>query len=270
MTVPSNDKEKFAGPSPKIGLVLSGGGARGIAHLGTLKALEELGLPTISHISGTSAGAIIGALYSYGYKADEILEIIIKTGFLSTVRPTMFRRGFLKLDALENVIKKYIPENNFSALKIPVTVAATELRKGRAIYFDTGELSKPMVGSACIPVIFEPITFNEHTLVDGGIMDNLPVAPIRKYCDIIIGCHSNPIDNDFDVRNVKVIIERSLLMAINGNTNISKQECDILIEPEGLKKYGSMDLGKAKELFDIGYTYTLKNAHVLGLEMLLS
>ena len=252
----------------KVALVLSGGGARGITHLGIIKAFEELGLPTFSHISGTSAGAITGAMYSYGYSPDEILEIIVKTGFFKAVRPALARTGFLKLDALENVLKNYMPENDFSALKIPMTVAATEINKGKTLYFDQGELIKPILGSACIPVVFEPIKFQGHTLVDGGILDNLPVRPVLGRYDIIIGCHSNPIDSDFSVKNVKKLVERSLLMAINGNTSVSKQDCDYLVEPKELGKIGGMELGRAKEIFEIGYKYTLANYKSLGLEAL--
>ena len=249
----------------KIGLALSGGGARGIAHLGIIKALEENGIQ-FSHLSGASAGAIIGALYAYGYSPDEVLEIIAKTTFIKAVRPAWMKTGLLKLDALGELLEKYMPENSFESLKIPTTIAATEIQKGKAIYFSQGELIKPILASSSIPVIFDPVRFNGYTLVDGGILDNLPVIPLQDKCDLIIGCHSNPIDDDFNVTNVKVMIERSLLMAINGNVNLSKKLCDVFIEPPLLSKYGGMDLPKAKELFEIGYQYTKENLPILGLE----
>jgi NTE family protein len=242
----------------KIGLVLSGGGARGVCHLGVIKALEEAGV-TIDYISGTSAGSIIGALYSYGYTPDEILHIIVSTSFFRSIRLSWTLTGLLKLDGLRDLILKYIPENTFDALKIPLTLAATELKKGQVKYFAQGELVGPLLGSCCVPAVFNPISFEGGLYVDGGILDNLPVKAIRDKCDVIIGSHCNFITSEFDVKNMRSVIERSLLMAINGNTTINKSLCNVLIEPPAVGKFSGFDLGKAKEMFDIGYQYTREN-----------
>lgn len=242
----------------KVGLTLSGGGARGIAHLGVIKGLTEKGV-TISAISGTSAGAIIGSLFCYGYSPDEILQIIIKTSFLKSMRPALTKTGLLKIEKLKSLFLKYLPEDDFSALKIPMTVAATEIKKGQTDFFSEGELIMPILASCCVPVIFQPLSYGNGLYVDGGILDNLPVEPIRKQTDFLIGVHTNPIDNDFDVKNVKVLIERSLLMAINGNTQQRKSQCNLIIEPPKLKKIAGSEMGRAKELFEIGYEYTIEN-----------
>jgi NTE family protein len=242
----------------KIGLVLSGGGARGVCHLGVIKALEEAGV-TVDYISGTSAGSIIGALYSYGYTPDEILHIIVSTSFFRSIRLSWTLTGLLKLDGLRDLILKYIPENTFDALKIPLTLAATELKKGQVKYFAQGELMGPLLGSCCVPAVFNPISIEGGLYVDGGILDNLPVKAIRDKCDVIIGSHCNFITSEFDVKNMRSVIERSLLMAINGNTTINKSLCNVLIEPPAVGKFSGFDLGKAKEMFDIGYQYTREN-----------
>lgn len=242
----------------QIGIALSGGGARGIAHIGIIKALKEKGVK-LAAISGTSAGAVVGAMYSYGYEADEILEIIIKTSFLKRMRPALAKTGLLKIENLKDIFLKYLPENDFSALKIPLTVAATELKKGETVFFSEGELITPILASCCVPVLFNPVKYRSGMYVDGGILNNLPVEPIRDKMDFIIGCHTNPIDDDFDVKNVKVLIERSLLMAINGNTQKRKEMCNLLIEPPGLKKYAGSELSKARELFEVGYQFTREN-----------
>jgi NTE family protein len=242
----------------KIGLVLSGGGARGVCHLGVIKALEEAGV-TVDYISGTSAGSIIGALYSYGYTPDEILHIIVSTSFFRSIRLSWTLTGLLKLDGLRDLILKYIPENTFDALKIPLTLAATELKKGQVKYFAQGELMGPLLGSCCVPAVFNPISIEGGLYVDGGILDNLPVKAIRDKCDVIIGSHCNFITSEFDVKNMRSVIERSLLMAINGNTIINKSLCNVLIEPPAVGKFSGFDLGKAKEMFDIGYQYTREN-----------
>ncbi len=242
----------------KIGITLSGGGARGVAHIGVLKALEEMGVE-ISVISGTSAGSIVGALYAHGYKPEEILSIIQKVGVFKSVRPAWTWIGLLSLEGLKEVLLKYIPENNFNALKIPLTVAATDIRKGEIVYFSEGELIPCIMASCCVPAVFVPVSFADKLLVDGGVLDNLPTKPIRKKCDLLIGSHCNPIGSDFDAKNLKTIIERSLLMAVNGNTQKSRELCDVFIEPPGLDKFTGFGLSKAQEIFDAGYRFTKEN-----------
>jgi NTE family protein len=238
--------------------VLSGGGARGISHLGVIQALEELGLQ-FSVISGTSAGSIVGSLYSYGYKPKQILEIIQKVSVFKSVRPSWTWTGLLSLEGLREVLSSNLPENSFSALKIPLTVAATDLRRGSIRYFTDGPLVHSVMASCCVPAIFTPVTIEGVVYVDGGVLDNLPVKPIRDKCDYVIGVNCNPIGTDFDPKNIKSVIERSLLMAINTNTQISRSLCDVFIEPPGLSKISGFEIGKAQDIFDIGYEYTQKN-----------
>ncbi len=242
----------------KIGLVLSGGGARGVAHIGVLKALDEMDIK-FSIASGTSAGSIVASLYSYGYKPDEIFDIIKNLSIFKSVSPAWAWAGLLKMDGLESLLIKYIPENNFSALKIPLTVAATEIRKGRTHYFSEGELIPAIVSSCSIPAVFNPVSFKGGLYVDGGLLDNLPVLPIRDKCDFIVGSHCNHISPEFDPKNLKLVIERSLLMAISSNTLVSRQMCDVFIEPTRMDRFSSFDIGKAQEIFDYGYQFTKQN-----------
>jgi NTE family protein len=242
----------------KLGLVLSGGGARGITHLGILKALEEMGVE-FSIISGTSAGSIIGALYAYGYRSEEIFSVVKSLSFFKSLRPAWTRVGLLQMLWLQELLLKYIPENNFSALKIPLTVAATEIGKGEIHYFTEGELIPVVIASSSIPAVFNPVQFGEGTYVDGGILDNLPVKPIIDKCDFIVGLHCNSISENFNHLTIKSVIERSLLMAINANTQISRGMCNLFIEPPHLDRYTAFDIGRAQEIFDIGYKYTKEN-----------
>jgi NTE family protein len=242
----------------KIGLVLSGGGARGVAHIGVLKALDEIGIE-FSIASGTSAGCIVAALYSYGYKPDEIFDIVKNLSIFKSVSPAWAWTGLLKMDGLEMLLRKHIPEDNFSALKIPLVVAATEIRKGRTHYFSEGELIPAIVSSCSIPGVFNPVSFKEGLYVDGGLLDNLPVIPIRDKCDFIVGSHCNHISSEFDLKNLRLVIERSLLMAISSNTLVSRQMCDVFIEPTRMDRFSSFDIGKAQEIFDYGYQFTKQN-----------
>ncbi len=239
----------------KIGLALAGGGARGISHLGVIKALEEAEIE-VTALAGTSAGSIVSSLYSYGYSPDEILEIVEKTKVFKLLRPALNFRGLLTIDSLGETMKEYLPENDFGALKKPTTIVATELRTGKSAYFNSGELIRPIMASCCIPVVFNPVEFDGGVYVDGGILNNLPAEPLVDSCDFIIGSDCNPIDNNFKMSGVRTVIERSLLLAINGNNDLSRQKCDVIVTPPGLKNISGFELGKAREIFEFGYYST--------------
>lgn len=241
-----------------IGLALSGGGVRGVAHLGVLKALDELGI-TISRVSGTSAGGIVGAFYCSGYKPDEIYGIIAKSGYITRFRPAWAWTGLLKMDGIKDLLIKYLPDNSFDKLKIPLTVAATQVRKGEIHYFSTGELIPGLLASATIPALFDPVVMGEEIYVDGGLLDNLPVKPLVGHCDTLIGSHCNPITDQFEITNVKRVMERSMMLAISVNARQSKALCNVVIEPPELGKFSSLDTGSAQTIFEIGYRYTIEN-----------
>lgn len=242
----------------KIGLALSGGGARGFAHLGVLKALEEFDVK-IDCLSGTSAGSIVGAFYAHGYTPEETLEILVGAGILKSVRPAWSWTGLLSLDGFKETLRKHLPGNSFESLKRPLTIAATEIRLGKIVYFSEGELIPAIIASSSIPAIFDPVHYRDNVYIDGGVLDNLPVRPLVGKCDFIIGVHSNAIGEKFDIKSAKEVTVRSLLMAINVNTSISKTHCNIVIEPPDLGSYSPLDISKARELFDIGYQFTKAN-----------
>lgn len=238
----------------KIGLVLSGGGSRGLAHLGIIKALQEFNVP-IDIISGSSSGAIAGAMFSYGYPPDEILNIISELSFLRLFKPAISKTGLLKMDSTESLFRKYFAEDDFSALKIPLTICTTDLCKGKSVYFSEGPLLKPLMASSCIPVVFDPIRIDGNLYVDGGILNNFPTQPLLAKNVKIIGLHSNPVDESFKVSNVKTMFERTFLLVINANSYHHVGDCDLFLEPPGLKKIKVFDTKKAKEIFEIGYKY---------------
>jgi NTE family protein len=240
------------------GLVLSGGGARGISHIGVIKALEEFGVQ-LDCFAGTSAGSIVGSLYAYGYKPDEILDIIVGTSLFKSLKIAWTWTGLIALEGLKDILIKHMPENSFEALKKPMTIAATEIKKGKSVYFTKGELIPAILSSCCVPAVFNPIQFDGGLYVDGGILDNLPAYAIRDKCDVLIASHCNHISEDFDAKSFRNVIERSLLMAINRNTVQSKGICDVFIEPPAVGKFSGFEVAKAKELFQLGYEFTKKN-----------
>lgn len=242
----------------KVGITLSGGGARGIAHTGVLKALAELEVP-VHCMSGTSIGAIVGALFGSGFAPEEILDIVVKTSFFKSIRPAWTLKGLLSIHGLQEVLRRYIPHDNFGSMAIPLTVVATEIRQGKSVYFSSGPLIPALLASSSVPVVFNPYQYDGGVYVDGGVLDNFPARAIRSECDLLIGLHCNHVSGDFDGKNFRSVIERSLLMAINGNTSVNRSLCDIVIEPEGVGKISTFDFGRARELFNAGYEFTMKN-----------
>ena len=236
----------------KIGLALSGGGARGIAHLGLIKAMEERKIP-IDVISGTSAGSIVGALYASGHSTEDILEMVKSVSTYQLLSPAYSLKGFLKIEVLRKFLNKYIEKDSFESLKIPLYVAATNINRGMTDYFSKGELFTAVCASSCIPVLFNPVEVKGYSYIDGGILNNLPVEPLRETCDILIGSHTNPINDGFTPKNARQVMERTLMMAIVCNVDVRKSRCDHYIEPPDLGGYNVLDLRSADEIFDKGY-----------------
>lgn len=253
----SQDSRLNTHDSYNIGLVLSGGGARGVAHLGALDALEEAGVK-IDIISGVSSGAIVGALYAGGLKPKEILKFITGTRLFRYIRPAWSRTGFLDINRMSRILDMHLPCKNFEDLKIKLIVSSADMRLGETVYFSEGELLKPILASSCIPVLFAPVKLGDRYLIDGGILNNLPVEPLQQKCKLIIGVHSNPIHNDFHSSSVKKVIERVFQLAISGNIKGRKGLCDVLIEPIELATYSIFDISKAEELYKVGYQSALK------------
>lgn len=238
----------------KNGLVLSGGGIRGMAHLGVIKALEELDI-SFSEVSGVSAGSIIGAFYCQGYSPDEILTIIEKTSLYKVVRPAISWRGLLKLDKVMNEFKSFFEADSFAALKTPLHISATDVTNGSIKVFSEGPLFQAILASSSIPIVFDPVLIDNTYYIDGGILNNLPVEPVKQTCDKVVGIHTNPVGITNGSINMKMLMERSLLLAINCNIESRKGLCDLFIEPEGLDRFGVFDIKKAREIFEIGYNY---------------
>jgi len=242
----------------KIGLALSGGGARGIAHIGVIKALEELNIkPDV--LSGTSAGSIVGVLYAAGLKPDEIFDVVSHLSIFKSVKIAWAWSGLLKMEGLQALLTKHVPANTFESLKIPLTVAATEIRLGEIRYFSSGELAPAVISSCSIPGVFDPVHFNDRLYVDGGLLDNLPARPLRDKCDFLIGSHCNHLTAEYNEHSLKSVIERSMLITISSNTTASRAICDLVIEPPHMSRYSVFEMGRAQEIYDTAYKYTKEN-----------
>lgn len=240
----------------KIGIVLSGGGARGIAHLGVLKALEEFGIKPFV-ISGTSAGAIAGAFYAGGYSLSEIKRIVEKGEFFNLSNVLIKKQGLFTMKGFEKMYQEYFPNNTFDDLQIPLYVAATDILKGEVVYFSSGNLSQSLMASSCIPIVFQPLHFNDTYYVDGGVLNNFPVEPLMNKCDIIIGSHVNSIKTEINEIHMTDIVDRSFHLAMSNSVRNKINNCQLFIEPPNMSRFSIFDVKKSDEIFEYGYNYTM-------------
>ncbi|WP_339896361.1 patatin-like phospholipase family protein [uncultured Algibacter sp.] len=242
-----------------LGLVLSGGGMRGAAHIGAIKALEEHNLyPT--HIAGTSAGAIVGALYAYGYKWEDILKFFKSVQILDIKKYALNKPGFIDAEKFYPEFKNYIINDDFPFLKKDLSITATNILNGNLEIFDKGELIRPILASAAMPGIFAPVKINDSYYIDGGTLNNFPVELLKTTCDKIIGVYVNGFDT-IKINNLKHshnVIERAFKLKSVKDDQEKFNDCDLVISPKELNNYGTFDRKHLDDIFKIGYDATIK------------
>lgn len=243
----------------KIGLALSGGGARGFVHVGVLQALTESGIQ-LHGIAGTSAGAIIGSLYTAGYSASEIMEIAPEQSLMKMINLRLPKRGFASHRFLRKKLEKYLPGNSFEGLKMPFSVVVANLNSGQPEIFTSGPLIDLVVASCSIPILFNPVHIDGKTYVDGGLLMNLPASPLRKDYDIVIGVNLVPRIpvEDKELSSVFAIGSRSFDLAALNNIKPELSQCDLVIEPSEVSKLSRFSMSSIKRMYDIGYAEAMK------------
>ncbi|HEX2934371.1 MAG TPA: patatin-like phospholipase family protein [Bacteroidales bacterium] len=269
---------------PKIGVVLSGGGAKGLAHIGVLKVLEEAGIP-IDYIAGTSMGSIIGGLYAIGYSSHQLDSITRSVNWEELLTDKVSRRNLSMMEKDENVKyllsfpiqgKRIILPNamvtgqnistffsslclpvydvtDFSKFKIPYFCVAADIEKGQPIVLKSGNLAEAMRASMAIPTVFSPEVIDSIPLLDGGLLNNFPVKELKEMgADIIIG-----VDVGFryhtkkELNSLVRIIEQSIFMHTRERNDECRNLCDILIDPD-LTEFNSSSFNHADTLIARG------------------
>ncbi len=189
--------------SKSIGIAFGAGGARGIAHLLMIEALDELGVkPSI--ISGSSIGAVVGAFYAAGFsakemkgilnqlinpKSDSVFDFLLKSDIVKMFTmfdPQFIRSGFIKGEKFQNYMKSHLQVSRFEELKIPLKIVATDYWKKEAVIFEKGDLIQPIKASYSLPGLFTPVKIKNKILIDGGAVNPLPFDLIMDKCDITI------------------------------------------------------------------------------------
>ena len=275
-----NSFSQDATKRPKIGLVLSGGGAKGFAHIGVLNVLEDAGIK-IDYIGGTSMGAVIGGLYAIGYNAKQIDSIIDTTNFSNVINdfiprssknfyekrndelyalilpfnkfsigtPEALSKGMYNFNLLSRLTLPVRHVRDFNELPIPFLCVGTNIALGEQVVFNKGILAQAITGSSSLPSIFAPVIIDNNLIIDGGVINNYPIDEVRKMgADIIIGVDvQSGLLNKDELRSAsKVFFQITNLQMIERmKTNANLTE--IYIKPD-VKNYGVVSFEKAAEI----------------------
>jgi NTE family protein len=237
---------------PKIGLALGGGFARGLAHVGVLKVLEEEQIP-VDFIAGTSVGSVIAASYASGVSAQELGEIAGLVRFKDFSRWTVSRFGLFSNDKMAGFLNKILRCKTFEELRIPLAVAATDIISGEPAVFTQGELVNPVRASCAYPGMFLPVNVNGRLLVDGLLAHAVPAAPLREMgADRVISVYlSARWVKPRGPRHVFDIIGQCFSIAQDKMCGPWKAASDIVVEPD-IGDFGYDDFARAAELVRAG------------------
>ena len=244
----------------KIGLALGGGAAKGIAHIGVLKAFDEEGVK-ISYLSGTSIGALVAAYYAFGKSVDEIWEVGKQLKMQKVVNLSLQKKGFFTTDAIKQMIHKDLGKLRIEDAKIPLAICTTDITTGEQIVFTEGDLASAVCASVAVPGLFAPVEIAGRMLVDGGITENVPISSLEKMgAGIVIGIDLNGLKERSNYprpNDLMGVIGNSIDISIDLNTRRQLKEADLVLSLD-LAKYNRLDNSdRAQELFNEGY-YPMK------------
>ncbi|MDC6362059.1 MULTISPECIES: patatin-like phospholipase family protein [Flavobacteriaceae] len=239
-----------------IGLVLSGGGVRGMAHIGLIKAMREHGVEA-DLVAGSSVGALVGALYANGNSVESMLSFFRETPLFQYSFFAINKPGFIDTERYFKIFKGYFPEDNFESLGKPLYVVATDLLKGEERMFNQGELIKPLLASAALTPVFSPVDIGGVLYADGGIMNNFPKEYVDEQVSYVIGSNVSIAAEvrKNDLKNSLQLAGRVTSLMIYASNRAKLAECNISIEPKELDKIGVLDKKGIENAFTIGYDH---------------
>lgn len=227
-----------------------------MAHIGVLRALRENGLEP-HWISGTSVGALVGALYAGGANEAEMLGFFKETplfryDFLSLLKP-----GLLDTDRYHSVFEAYWPHNRFESLAKPLFVTATNLQRGAERTFSSGDLIRPLLASAALPPIFSPVLIEGELYSDGGIMNNFPLEPLESRADFLVGSNVSVVTTvtKKEINSSLQLAARTTGLMIYAINREKLGRCNLLIEPPELDQIGVLDKKGIEKAYRVGYEY---------------
>jgi NTE family protein len=240
-----------------ICLALSGGGTKGIAHAGVLQFLDENNVE-ISKIAATSAGSIVGGLYSAGVKPQEILNFFKSIHLFSWKHFTIKKPGLIDPKSFRQYFYNIIEDITIEEATIPIYITATNLVTGKLKVFNKEEkLVDAILASASVPGVISPYKMGDNLYADGGILNNFPTDLLQTNCDFLMGVYVNPLQelSVKEISSIKAVTLRSFELLSVKEMFFKREYCNLLLEPQGLGKYGTFETStqKMEEIYEIGY-----------------
>lgn len=239
----------------KLGLALGGGFARGMAHIGVIKALEGAGL-SISYLAGTSVGSLIAGAYASGATVEEMAALGERIRWHDFGKWTFSKMGLASNNRLEALVKKFFHATRFEDLKIPLAIIAADLATGRPVIFKKGELAVPIRASCAYPGLFLPVENDGCQLVDGGLVRTVPTLSARDMgADVVLGVALGNMNPDFQPRHIAEVLARSFSIAMQAAEPIWRRHADLVVEPK-VDTFAWDDFARTPELVEAGYAAT--------------
>ena len=237
---------------PRVGVALGGGSARGIAHLGVLKAFKDNDI-SIDYISGTSAGAVVAAMYAFDVPLDTLTTRVKKLSWYSISELPRSKLGLVSNIAIKKIVEEIIGPVDISKSHCPLAIVATDIETGEKIVFQNGSVALAVQASACLPGLFTPVEIDGRKLMDGGLAENVPVEQLREMgADIIIGVDVAHWPSRKKVNNILDVMSNTIDILVSHQKTTRERFVDILIEPD-LGMYNPSDFKKADEIISAGY-----------------
>lgn len=238
---------------PKIALVLGGGAARGFAHVGVIRALEQEKIP-IDMVVGTSVGSLIGAIYAHQANSFDLewIAFSLEKDHVFDYALLSLSMGPVRGDKLEEFVASKIPVRNIEDLKLPFAAVAADLNRGTRVVLDRGPLGRAVRASCAIPGVFQPVAHQGRMLVDGGIIDNIPIAVAReKGADIVIAVDISENVTNYNITNLADVTLQAVAIMFRENVEHKKKDADILITP-AVGNVGMLDFTQKKFCMQAG------------------
>ncbi|MFA6618955.1 MAG: patatin-like phospholipase family protein [Candidatus Neomarinimicrobiota bacterium] len=249
--------ENYFKKDQKIGLALGGGSVLGAAHIGVLRALEELDIE-IDLIAGTSIGALIAGLYANGVSWQEIETMTEDLRWFDLSAPTLSRLGLLSNRRMGDLIREKIGNVNLEDSKIPVAMIAADIESLKKVILTKGEVAKASMASTCVPGIFSPVEIDNRLLVDGGVVESVPVSPLLDMgAEIIIAVNLNSENKSEKPKSLIQVLLRTFSLSSNVATKFQLSDVDILIAPD-LSEFNVVDIDQSPDLIQKGYEEAIK------------
>lgn len=249
--------------SGQVGLALGGGAVLGAAHIGVLRALDEMHID-VSYVAGTSIGAVIAALFAFGKSWQEIQEIARDVRWLEISGMQLSRYGLLSNEKIGSLIEKHIGDVNFVDSRIPLAIVATDIGRGCKVVLRSGSVARAVRASACIPGVYVPIEHDGSLLVDGGICENVPVASLRDMgADYTIGVDLNASHSFKKPDNLLELLVNTVSLSMITADKMQSAGADLLIAPD-LSRFNIYDTAQIDELIAQGYDDAMRYLRQAG------